>query len=114
MISFQIPPYPSQAKLEQKMQDQANWDSFKSQTLNTLLDTLHLWWSGFQVTIVKPISSKKLLRPITTGENNAMNQSEFLTTTCNLRKARDSKIARVGLVLVVVLLLIGWKTDERF
>ena len=38
---------------------------------------------------------------------NAMNQSEFLTTTCNLRKARDSKIARVGLVLLVVLLLIG-------
>lgn len=42
MIFFQIPPYPSQAKLEQKMQDQANWDSFKTQTLNTLLDTLHL------------------------------------------------------------------------
>ena len=59
------------------------------------------------MTIVKPISSQKLLRPITTGENNAMNQSEFLTTTCNLLKARDSKIARVGLVLVVVLLLIG-------
>ncbi|XP_068719567.1 uncharacterized protein [Montipora capricornis] len=38
----QIPPYPSQAKLEQKMQDQANWDSFKTQTINTLLDTLHL------------------------------------------------------------------------
>ncbi|XP_068701269.1 uncharacterized protein [Montipora foliosa] len=37
-----IPPYPSQAKLEQKMQDQANWDSFKTQTINTLLDTLHL------------------------------------------------------------------------
>jgi len=59
------------------------------------------------VTIVKPISSKKLLRPITTGENNAMNQSEFLTSTCHLLKARDSKIARAGLVLVVVLLLIG-------
>ncbi|XP_067040095.1 cyclic nucleotide-binding domain-containing protein 2-like isoform X2 [Acropora muricata] len=41
-LRHQIPPYPSQAKLEQKMQDQANWDSFKSQTLNTLLDTLHL------------------------------------------------------------------------
>ncbi|XP_078369782.1 uncharacterized protein LOC144653617 isoform X1 [Oculina patagonica] len=38
----QIPPYPSQATLEQKMQDQANWDSFKTQTINTLLDTLHL------------------------------------------------------------------------
>ena len=59
------------------------------------------------MTIVKPISSKKLLRPITTGENNAMNQSEFLTTTCNFLKARDLKIARVGLVLVVALLLIG-------
>ena len=39
----QIPPYPSQATLEQKMQDQANWDSFRTQTINTLLDTLHLW-----------------------------------------------------------------------
>jgi len=38
----QIPPYPSQATLEQKMQDQANWDSFRTQTINTLLDTLHL------------------------------------------------------------------------
>nr|XP_058971486.1 cyclic nucleotide-binding domain-containing protein 2-like isoform X1 [Pocillopora verrucosa] len=38
----QIPPYPSQATLEQKMQDQANWDSFKTQTINSLLDTLHL------------------------------------------------------------------------
>lgn len=38
----QIPPYPSQAKLEQKMQDQANWDSFKIQTINNLLDTLQI------------------------------------------------------------------------
>ncbi|PFX22650.1 Cyclic nucleotide-binding domain-containing protein 2 [Stylophora pistillata] len=38
----QIPPYPSQATLEQKMQDQANWDSFKTQTINSLLNTLHL------------------------------------------------------------------------
>jgi len=38
----QIPPYPSQGTLEQKMQDQANWDSFKTQTINTLLDTLRL------------------------------------------------------------------------
>lgn len=59
------------------------------------------------MTTVKPTSSKKLLGPITTGENNAMNQSEFITITCNFLKARDSKIARVGLVLVVVLLLIG-------
>ena len=40
---MQIPPYPSQATLEQKMQDQANWDSFRTQTINSLLDTLHLW-----------------------------------------------------------------------
>ncbi|CAH3184496.1 unnamed protein product [Porites evermanni] len=37
-----IPPYPSQDTLEQKMQDQANWDSYKTQTINNLLDTLHL------------------------------------------------------------------------
>jgi len=41
-ISPQIPPYPSQDTLEQKMQDQANWDSYKTQTINNLLDTLHL------------------------------------------------------------------------
>jgi len=39
---MQIPPYPSQATLEQKMQDQANWDSFRTQTINTPLETLHL------------------------------------------------------------------------
>ena len=32
---------------------------------------------------------KKLLRQITTEANNAMNQSEFLTITCNLLKARE-------------------------
>ena len=41
-FSLQIPPYPSQDTLEQKMQDQANWDSYKTQTINNLLDTLHL------------------------------------------------------------------------
>ena len=29
------------------------------------------------------------LRPITTGANSASNQSEFLTVTCNLLKARE-------------------------
>ena len=32
---------------------------------------------------------KLLLRPITTGANSAMNQSEFLAITCNLLKARE-------------------------
>ena len=41
-FTAQIPPYPSQDTLEQKMQDQANWDSYKTQTINNLLDTLHL------------------------------------------------------------------------
>ena len=48
----QIPPYPSQATLEQKMQDEANWDSFKTQTINSLLDTLHLWYIPRQFRII--------------------------------------------------------------
>ena len=32
---------------------------------------------------------KQLLRPITTGTNSAMNQSQFLAITCNSPKARE-------------------------
>ena len=32
---------------------------------------------------------KQLLRPITTGTNSAMNQSQFLAITCNLLEARE-------------------------
>ena len=40
------------------------------------------------MTVVKP-KPKQLLRPITTGANNAMNQSQFLAITCNSLKARE-------------------------
>ena len=33
--------------------------------------------------------AKQLLRPITTGANSAMNQSQFLAITCNSLKARE-------------------------
>ena len=39
------------------------------------------------MTVEKP-TPKQLLRPITTGTNSAMNQSEFLAIRCNLLKAR--------------------------
>lgn len=45
-------------------------------------------WSCFQMTVEKP-TPKLLLRPITTGPNSAMNQSQFLAITCNLPKARE-------------------------
>ena len=32
---------------------------------------------------------KQLLRPITTGTNGAMNQSQFLAFTCNSLEARE-------------------------
>ena len=32
---------------------------------------------------------KQLLRPITTGTNSAMNQSQFLAITCNSPEARE-------------------------
>ena len=38
--------------------------------------------------VEKP-KSKQLLRPITTGANSAMNQSQLLTIICNLLKARE-------------------------
>ena len=40
------------------------------------------------MTVEKP-KPKQLLRPITTGTNSAMNQSQFLAITCNSLKARE-------------------------
>ena len=40
------------------------------------------------MTVEKP-KPKQLLRPITAGANKAMNQSEFLASTCNSLKARE-------------------------
>ena len=40
------------------------------------------------MTVKKP-KPKQLLRPITTGANNAMNQSQFLAITCNWHKVRE-------------------------
>ena len=40
------------------------------------------------MTVEKP-KPKQLLRPITTGTNSAMNQSQFLAITCNSLEARE-------------------------
>ena len=40
------------------------------------------------MTVEKP-KPKQLRRPITTGANSAMNQSQFLAITCNSLKARE-------------------------
>ena len=40
------------------------------------------------MTVEKP-KPKQLLRPITTGANRAMSQSQFLAITCNMLKARE-------------------------
>ena len=40
------------------------------------------------MTVEKP-KPKQLLRPITTGADNAMNQSQFIAVTCNSLKARE-------------------------
>ena len=40
------------------------------------------------MTVVKP-KPKKLLRPITTGANSAMDKSQFLASTCNSLEARE-------------------------
>ena len=46
------------------------------------------WLSGFQMNVEKP-KPKQLLRPITSGADSAMNQSEFLVITCNSLKVRE-------------------------
>ena len=38
---------------------------------------------------VEKLKPKQLLRPITTGADSAMNQSQFLAITCKSLKARD-------------------------
>ena len=38
---------------------------------------------------VEKLKPKQLLRPITTGANSAMNQSQFLAITCNSLKERE-------------------------
>ena len=45
-------------------------------------------WSASQRTVDKRIP-KELRRPITTAANRAMNQWEFIASTCNLFKARE-------------------------
>ena len=43
------------------------------------------------MTVEKP-KPKQLLRPITTGTNGAMNQSQFLAITCNWLEAREKSL----------------------
>ena len=45
-------------------------------------------YSGFQMTVEKP-KPKQLLRPITTGTNSTMNQSQFLAIIRNSLEARE-------------------------
>ena len=56
--------------------------------------------SGFQMTVEKP-KPKQSLRPITTGTNSAMNQSQLLTITCNSLEAREKSrvLGAIGLSL---------------
>ena len=42
----------------------------------------------FSKTVEKP-NPKQLLRPVTTGTNSTMNQSQFLAITCNSPEARE-------------------------
>jgi len=43
------------------------------------------------MSVEKP-KPKELLRPITTGTNSAMNQSQFLAITCNSLEAREKSL----------------------
>ena len=48
------------------------------------------------MTVEKP-KPKQLLRPITTGEGSAMNQSQFLAITCNSLEAREKSRVHVAI-----------------
>ena len=45
------------------------------------------------MTVEKP-KPKQLFRPITTGTNSTMNQSQFLAIICSSRKAREKSRVR--------------------
>ena len=45
------------------------------------------------MTVEKP-KPKQLLRPITTGADSAINQSQFLAITCNSLRAREKSRVR--------------------
>ena len=51
------------------------------------------------MTVEKP-KPKQLLRPITTGTNGAMNQSQFLEITCNSLEAREKSSVQGGIGFV--------------
>ena len=48
------------------------------------------------MTVEKP-KPKQLLRPMTTGADSAMNQSQFLVITCNSLKAREKSRVHGGI-----------------
>ena len=50
--------------------------------------SVHFCCLKLQMTVEKP-KPKQLLRPITTGADSAMNQSQFLAITCNSLEARE-------------------------
>jgi len=58
------------------------------------------------MTVEKP-KPKQLFRPITTGTNSTMNQSQVLAIICNSLKAREKSHVRGATSFGSVLLLIG-------
>ena len=58
------------------------------------------------MTVEKP-KPKQLLRPITTGTNSAMNQSQFLAITCNSLEGQEKSRVQYVVRLVLGLRLIG-------
>ena len=46
---------------------------------------------------VEKLKPKQLPRPITTGTNSAMNQSQFLAIICNLLTAREKSRVHVAI-----------------
>ena len=53
---------------------------------------------------VEKTKLKQLLRPITTGANSAMNQSQFLEITCNSLEAREKSCVHgaIGFILILI------------
>ena len=71
-----------------------NWDQINHHSLDSTTKYYQnlLTYSGFQITVEKR-KPQQLLRPITTGANSAINQSQFVAITCNSLKAREKSRA---------------------
>ena len=65
------------------------------------------------MTFEKP-KPTQLLRPITTGTNSAMRQSQFLAIICNSLKAQEGKASQFKQPAIIFSVSLGTKACHQF